>query len=365
MRIYLFIFFFLGASLNSFSQACSAAPDTRTLTQVFYKNTDKLLVFSCKVISSDITQSGEAFSIADVKEIYFGKTNLKKVRLYTGNFEPPIPPFFLRPQPQPKKQENRKDYNMDYVLTDDDGYTHNGRNRYGGVKMSVDSFYIIYTTNDTSYNQNYMWLSKPLKQTAAIKKEIEILKTFASIFNKKKSGHFIFKDYNNNIMAEGNYKKGKPNGIWKNFDEKGILISLESYKKNIYNSYYLNGNLSSTITTYKDSTVTKNYVDKPMLQFSFKTITIKNDSGYCEIYSTFNKEGGIIAKRTALAVYGKNGRDIYGKGLHGNCQDFYPNGQLKLNAQYLLNRRVGCWTWYNEDGTFNAEWDYNDGKAPQ
>ena len=365
MRLLLFIFFCLGAFLNSFSQACSAAPDTRTLTQVLYKNIDKLLVFSCKVISSDITQSGEAFSIAEVKQVYFGKTNLKKVRLSTGNFEPPMPPLFLRPQPQPKKQENRKDYNMDYVLIDDGSYTRSSVNRYGGIKMPIDSSYIIYTTNDTSYNQYYMWLSKQLKQTAAINKEIETLKKFASIFKCKKSGHFIFKDYNNNIMAEGKYKKGKPNGVWKNFNEKGVLISLESFKKNVYKTYYLNGNLSSTITTYKDSTVTENYVNKPILQFSYKIVTVKNDSGYCEINSTFNKEGCIINKRTTLAVYGKNGRDIYGKGLHGNCQDFYLNGQLKLNAQYLLHRRVGCWTWYNEDGTFWAEWDYKDGKAPQ
>jgi len=364
MRFILFIFFCLGAFLNSFAQACSAAPDTRTLTQVLYKNTDKLLVFSCKVISSYVSQNGEAYSIAEIKEIYFGKTTLRKIKIYTGTFELPTPPFFLRPQPK-KKEEVRKDYNMDYVLIDDGGYTRSSVNRYGGIKMPVDSSYIIYTINDTSYNQNYMWLSKQLKQTTAIKKEIETLKTFASIFSKKKSGHFIFKDYNNNIMAEGKYKKGKPNGVWKNFNEKGVLISLESFKKNAYKTYYLNGNLSSSITTYKDSTVTENYVDKPMLQFSYKTVTIKNDTGYIEINLNFNKEGCIIDKRTALAVYIKNRGGIAGRGLHGNCQDFYLNGQLKLNAQYLLHRRVGCWTWYNEDGTFNAEWDYKDGKAPQ
>jgi len=364
MRLYLSILFCLAVYLNSFSQACSAAPDTRTLPQVLYKNDNKLLVFSCKVIISEILESGEAFSTAEIKEVYFGKTNLKQVRLLTGHLEAPTPPFFLRPKTQPKKQEIRKDYNMDYVLVDD-GYTNiRGRNHWG-IKMQVDSFYIIYSNNDTSYNQTYMGFSKQLTQTTAIKKEIETLKTFAAIFNKKKSGHFIFKDYKNNLLAEGSYKKGKPNGVWKHYDDKGIPISVENFKKNIYKSYYLSGNLSSTIITYKDSTVTESFVDKPTLQFSYKIITIKSDTGYIEINSNFNKEGHILDKKAALAVYGKNGRDVYGKGLHGNCQDFYLNGRLKLNAQYLLNRRVGCWTWYNEDGTFNAEWDYKDGKAPQ
>ena len=351
--------------LNSFSQACSIAPDTRTLTQLLYKNDNSLLVFSCKVISSYIEQSGEAISIAEIKEVYFGKTNLKQVKISSGYFEAPIPPLFLRPQPKPEKQEIKKDYNMNHEIIGKESFTSSRGNTYWGVKMLVDSFYIIYSNNNTSYNQNYMWFSKKLTQTTSVKKEIETLKTFATIFSKKKSGHFIFKDYKNNILAEGRYKKGKPNGTWKHFNDKGILISLERYKQNICQIYYLNGNLSSIIKTYKDSTVTENYVDNSMLQFSYKSVNIKSDTGYIDIYSTFNKDGCIIDKKSVLAVYIKNNQGTEGKGLHGIYQEFYLNGQLKLNAQYLLNRRVGCWTWYNENGTFWAEWDYKDGKAPQ
>src|SRR6202034_1885409 len=98
MRIYLSIFFNLSILINSFAQGCSASLDIRPLPQVLYKNNDKLVVFNCKVISSYVTESGGAYSIAEIKEIYFGKTNLKKVRLRTGNFAPNLPPFFLRPQ---------------------------------------------------------------------------------------------------------------------------------------------------------------------------------------------------------------------------------------------------------------------------
>ena len=75
--------------------------------------------------------------------------------------------------------------------------------------------------------------------------------------------------------------------------------------------------------------------------------------------------GHIMDKTTQLDVYAKNGRELSGMGYHGSYQEFYLNGKVKLNALYLFNRRVGCWTWYNTDGKFWAEWDYKDGKAPQ
>ncbi|MFI5141438.1 MAG: hypothetical protein ACHQII_03680 [Bacteroidia bacterium] len=92
---------------------------------------------------------------------------------------------------------------------------------------------------------------------------------------------------------------------------------------------------------------------------------MKNDTSLIMIASDYDKNGKIIAKKTQLSVYLKNHKDLEGMGFHGSYQEFHPNGQLKLNAQYLLNRRVGCRTWYNVDGSFWAEWDYQNGKAPQ
>jgi antitoxin component YwqK of YwqJK toxin-antitoxin module len=388
MRTYLFIYFCLSFSFNSMAQGCSAAPDTRPLPQLLYKNDDKLVVFSCKVVSSYIEESGKAYSIAEIKEIYFGKTNLKKVRLWTGSFAPILPPPFLRPQPQPKKQEIRKDYNMTYASTEE-GVILSSGSEYWGIKMPIDSFYIIYSTNDTSYNQNYMWHSKELKQTPAIKKEIETLKKFTAIFKDKKSGDYIFKDSKNNIQATGAYKKGKLNGVWKQYNEKGNLVSWEDFRNDIYKLYYLSGNISTTTTKYEDSTVIENYVDRSYLQFFSRTVEIKNDTGKLEITSTYDKEGCINSQYNVLTVDRKPYPKVCHIGLHkefypngtimkvteyqfnsdnkkaGIYQQFYPNGQIKLKAHIYLDRRVGCWTWYNEDGTFWAEWDYMDGKAPQ
>ena len=46
-------------------------------------------------------------------------------------------------------------------------------------------------------------------------------------------------------------------------------------------------------------------------------------------------------------------------------KEYCSSGNLKLDAHIINARRVGCWTWYNEDCTLWAEWDYMDGKALQ
>jgi hypothetical protein len=36
-----------------------------------------------------------------------------------------------------------------------------------------------------------------------------------------------------------------------------------------------------------------------------------------------------------------------------------------LTGEYKMSKRVGLWKWYNEDGSFYAEFDYRDGTAGQ
>ena len=50
---------------------------------------------------------------------------------------------------------------------------------------------------------------------------------------------------------------------------------------------------------------------------------------------------------------------------NGIYTEYYPSGNLKLDAHIINARRVGCWTWYNEDGMLWAEWDYMNDKDLQ
>ena len=180
-----------------YSQGCSvdrSAFLNKTLAETFYKNEQTIkIVFSCKVINSTVTATGSAYSIAEIKDVFFGKTNLKQIKISSGYFVPPPPPKpppLLIPPPKPIKKTN---YNVPYI--DDDeiliDQDYRGSTNWG-IKMMKDSIYIIYSTNDTAFVRSYLEFSKQLKETSAIRNEIEILKKFDGIFKNKMSGHFIF-----------------------------------------------------------------------------------------------------------------------------------------------------------------------------
>ena len=171
---------------------------------------------------------------------------------------------------------------------------------------------------------------------------------------------------------------------WKLFDEKGKLASWEEFRDAVYKTFYLNGNLSERITQYKDSSLTEHFYDLPTLQLSSKIVEIKNDSGSCSFITEYDKEGNLLTKHEELTYkmtryngfyyeYFPNGKIKtiseykfsalnYRNGIY---KEYYPSGNLKLDAHINNARRVGCWTWYNDDGSFWAENDYTDGKAPQ
>ena len=344
-------------------QACSIAPiRKKTVTEFFYQS-NKTVVFSCKVISSNvILSSGEASSIVEIENIYFGTTNLKEVKIITGAFPPSGLPSLLT---KPVKALNPEfmpggGYELGGIVDRES----TGGNGTWGFKMQVGSTYLIYA-NDTAHTQNYnTTYSKPFKEGPQIKDELEILKTFDGIFKQKETGHFVFKNDKGYILAEGNYKKGKPTGIWKHYDENGRIVIETDLKNNSTKEYYESGCLKSITTICKDSTITESYVNKEYNPINYRIVEIKKDTCLIMITSMYDN-GHIMDKTTQLDVYAKNGRELSGMGYHGSYQEFYLNGKVKLNALYLFNRRVGCWTWYNTDGKFWAEWDYKDGKAPQ
>ncbi|MEO8761392.1 MAG: hypothetical protein ABI388_08500 [Bacteroidia bacterium] len=384
-KYFILLFFYFNLSCNFYAQqGCTIdRASFKTLPEIYYKNEQETkAVFSCKIINSLITENGDAYSIGEIQEVYFGRTVLKQVKILTGHFiKPPLPkpPTLLIPPPKPIIKNN---YDVPYSedgLIDIESFSHSPQS--WGIKMMKDSVYLIYANNDTAYNQSYDYRCKQFKKTPDIKNEIEMLKTFGGIFNEKKSGHFIFKNEKGILLAEGSYKKGKLLGVWKNYSTAGQLFSWEDFELNEYKSFYFNGNLKEKITHYKDSSVTKNYFDNPKSQVYLKTVTPKNDtSSNIIIYEYYTT--GVLKEKHEEHNYRYNGLywEFYPNGKvetiseysyhpqnyrNGIYQQYYSNGQLKLDAHVINARRVGCWIWYNEDGSFMAEWDYTDGKAPQ
>lgn len=384
-KIFVLICFIPSVIFSAFAQnssGCSAAPDTRPLPQLLYKE-NKLKVYLCKVQSSEVTSDGNAYSKAEITEVLYGKTSLKEVKILSGHFTPPPIPLLLRPLPKPVKRES---YNMDHaILTDNESFV-SSRYSSWGIKMQVDSVYIIYSYNETENTQSnseitYMWRSKQLKNTSVIKNEIETLRLFGTIFNERKTGSYTFKDEKGKITAQGSYRKGKPNGLWKLYDERGTLAIVENFKNKVYENYYLNGNLRARESEFKDSSVTENFSETSKLQLSSKVVVVKIDTIVRSYITEYDKDGNLYSKHEEqknryiglFYEYYSNGKikTISEYNLHsqnyrnGIYQQYYPNGQLKLDAHIIDARRVGCWIWYNEDGSFWAEWDYQDGKSPQ
>lgn len=370
-KILLLLFLFLRMFLNSYAQeGCSVDMGRgKTLTEFLFQN-NKATIFSCKVKSSIvILSSGEASSVVEIQEVYFGKTNLKEVKIITGSFPPSgLPELIAKPIikkeiPNPVFLPGSQEGEWDIAIIDGEGGF--GRSRSSGFKMKVGDTYLIYG-NDTARIQNYnSTYSKELKETPQIKNEIVLLKTFDRIFKRKESGYFKFKNHKGYILAEGAYKKGKATDVWKHYDANGRIVIELDLKTNKTVEYSDNGCIMSITTKHNDTTAYEYYVNNEQNKIRYKSIEIKNDIQSIYINSTYDKNGNITEKKSELSIYNKTGNSFSGMGYHGSCQEYYSNGKVKLNAQYLLNRRVGCWTWYNEDGTFWAEWDYTDGKAPQ
>ena len=369
MRLYLSILFCSVVYLNSFSQqGCSIDRGrAKTLTEFLYQNNKSLLVFRGKVKSSDVVlSSGEASSIINIEEIYFGKTYFKEVKIITGSFPPSGLPALIA-KPVVKKEDLNTQFTPGAPIIDKELFTTSDWRNTGktGFKMLVGDTYLIFG-NDTSDTQNYEGTySKVLKETSLIKNEIETLKGFEKIFIQKKTGYFKFKNHKGYIVAEGSYTKGIQSGIWKHYDVNGRILCEVDIKKNSIKEFLDNGCIGSIITKYKDSTAYETFKNDEKNRIQYKNLEIKKDSVIIRIHTNYDNNGNIIDKKTELDIYHKSSNSYSGLGYHGSYQEFYPNGKVKLNAQYLLQRRVGCWTWYNEDGTFWAEWDYKDGKAPQ
>lgn len=180
--------------------------------------------------------------------------------------------------------------------------------------------------------------------------------------------------------SEGFLVGGKPDGWWKSYDQNGILIS-EGNRKNFL--------LDSTWTFYNDKAQKQmiiNYFqgqkEGKQIQYFPKEYTIqqwhldtiignvntydsagwlKSSVPYVEgkphgMAKTFNQDGlvimitqyyhGILSRTERI-----NRTDNFGL-KQGNWKYFWDNGNLKLEATYLNDKKHGFFKYYDENGNF-------------
>lgn len=199
---------------------------------------------------------------------------------------------------------------------------------------------------------------------------------------------------------ESYFYMGVPDSVYKNWNEKGILV-LDGYydygrKADVWYSYYDNGKPMAEEKFIAGVGLLENY----WLNDSVHSQTITNGKGSTKTFfksgklkEVFTVERGLkngaykeYSARGALLTDGffKNGfKDscwttyytnervekiaCYKQDtLYGEYFTYYENGLLKIHGDFSKGKKTGNWSWYNEQGQLDSEGtfenDLQDGK---
>jgi antitoxin component YwqK of YwqJK toxin-antitoxin module len=188
-------------------------------------------------------------------------------------------------------------------------------------------------------------------------------------------------EYNNDFLISREKinrtdAKGLKQGSWKDFYPNGAIKSEKSYKDDQLSGYYKEydnrGRLVLTML-YDNGSIVKNDVeDAPDIE-----IVNKHDNDGKLIYSGpyrnnvpvgIHREYGKDGKITNAWVYTDNGLKV-SEGIvdeagnrNGKWKDLFPNGKVQSEGQYTDNRRTGMWKFYNSEGKTEQTGGYNNGR---
>ena len=181
---------------------------------------------------------------------------------------------------------------------------------------------------------------------------------------------------NDAVKNEGFYRDGKRDGIFKEFDRNGRVVKKEEYRNDILvqtvkaveekydvkRSYYPDGSVK-TIGTYK----------RGLPEGIFREYDAKgNLTDTAKVYS-----GGRLLSQGKLDDQGREQglwREFYEDGKiksEGNYKDgrrekewnfYYNNGQVEQTGEYVKGKPSGEWIKYFSDGKLNRHEFYENGK---
>ncbi|MBP8034420.1 MAG: hypothetical protein KAZ71_07460 [Bacteroidia bacterium] len=320
--------------LRQFIAVSCCAGDDRTLIELLFQGKPGT-IFTCKIISMTVPKPiisspdsngiiREEYSsmggidgtaIAEIIRVYFGKVDTNIVTLKTGSF---------------------LTVGKSYII-------------YSGIDDKV-----LYCGGGCDNRTHLLTGSKDEIN------ELKIIEQFSNIYKKKKSGKFSFYSTTNKLLAEGNFKKGVPIKIWKHYHTNGNLKSELDLQTN-HNKYF-NGNslIIRENITYKDSSRSITYFGNADRRISSRWVTMRNEKGNLSMKSEYYTNGNLKILEGQQSIFDTKGHES-NEGKAGKYIEGYENGVIKVIGAYLKSKRIGLWKWYNEDGSFYAEYDYKDG----
>lgn len=145
--------------------------------------------------------------------------------------------------------------------------------------------------------------------------------------NTKKAYSKAFHE-NGKLMAEGYYIDKKKDSIWNYYNQGGDLISIENYtntkKTGEWKTFYYNGQIS------KSEFYVNDYLEGPSKEYF--------ENGQLKFEGT-NKTGF----------------------FDGKVKFYHPNGKVRIEGIYKYNVRHGVWTYYDQSGKMLGQEIYKNG----
>ena len=257
-----------------------------------------------------------------------------------------------------------------------------------------NGYYLKYKTDPSA--GNYIW-SKELfagdkkEGTAYIYFPDGNVQQTITYYSGKKEGISRELDRNGNVISVLEYNNdnlitrerinrkdnaGMKQGTWKEFYPRGNIKSEATYKDDMLNGYYKEydqyGKLTLTMLYDNGAIVKSNVEDEPDIEIVNKY----NDNNKLIYSGPFRNKVPVGVHRD----YDENGKIIYShiyndvgvlisEGIvdeagnyNGKWKDFYPDGKVKSEGQYTDSRRTGIWRFYNQASKLEQSGNFNNGR---
>jgi antitoxin component YwqK of YwqJK toxin-antitoxin module len=183
---------------------------------------------------------------------------------------------------------------------------------------------------------------------------------------------FIQKEERINRRDDKNLKQG----VWKTFYPNGVLKTEVTYSDDKMNGYlkeyslagsllnttkYVRGVIQNNVPELAKLDVKTEYYDNGQVHF---TRTFKDDVAQ-GIHREFSQEGKVISAQlfTDGVLSAEGILDTAGR-QQGIWKEFYPDGTIKSQGEYLNSKKIGEWVFYHPNGKVEQKGAYDKkGKA--
>ena len=142
-----------------------------------------------------------------------------------------------------------------------------------------------------------------------------------------------------NIKTEKSYLNDKLHGYYKEYDEKGNLVLTMLYENGVI--------VNSKVDDNADIEIVNRYSQEGQLIYNGAyrnriPVGIHREFKDGKVISSkiFNDNGIIVSEGIVDESGNKNGQ----------WKDFYPDGTVRAEGQYIDSRRTGLWKFYNREG---------------